>query len=81
MNAESLHFCAFEEPEADDNCDRVAHGSNFETSTVEFIIKFPGLAIIAATIVADELDNALMDSRRNEPTEPLDDVLVELGIK
>ena len=81
MNTEALDFCAVEHPESRENCDRVAHGSNLETSTVEFVIKFPGLDILAATIVADELDNTIIDIRRNEPEEPLDAVLDELGIK
>jgi hypothetical protein len=45
-----------------------------EPSSIGTITLFPTI------MEADEADNALIDSRRGEPTEPLEQVLAELGI-
>ncbi len=51
------------------------------TTTVEFHFEFFSELLAAIMEADDDADNTLIDTRRGEPTEPLEQVLTELGIE
>jgi hypothetical protein len=72
----------FESAAPDQECSALleeAAPSRLGTTTIEFQIEFFS-ELLAAIMERDMADSALIDSRRGEPTEPLEQVLTELGI-
>ena len=67
--------------EADEGGERLEESTPSRAGTTTMEIHFEFFReLIAAIMETDEAENTLIDTRRGEPTEPLEQVLAELRI-